>query len=447
LTGNGDNNVLRGYGGNDTLDGGVGKDTLDGGAGDDTLVGGLGSDIVNGGDGNDVVRDTGTPRGRYIRVYHDAAANGYTALTLTELQVFSGITNLSAGKTATYGADTGTATGTLFSASALTDGLNKGGSYSGQSTNSGMAWVGNNATGYIELDLGAVYDLETIVLYGRADAMAESQNLRVYASETSMAGKTYATLATDPGVRWLETAGPSSAMPLGVGYAPDGDSIDGGAGSDTLDYSQSLVNERGLLGRGVYVNLGTNTANKWYTSLYVLDPGVADTIANLENVTGTTQADSLTGNSGANVLNGGAGNDAYHFELGGGQDTVVDSDGTVGNSDMLLFGTIMSKVSYKQLWLKHVGNDLEVAIMGTSDKVTVQNWYGGSANHVENLVAYDPNAGNSGYLGPVSRTLLDTSVDQLVNAMAGMTPPTAATSWTNLTASDQSTLNNLGVWR
>jgi hypothetical protein len=107
----------------------------------------------------------------------------------------------------------------------------------------------------------------------------------------------------------------------------------------------------------------------------------------------------------------------------------------------------MSKVSYKQLWLKHVGNDLEVAIMGTSDKVTVQNWYGGSANHVENLVAYDPNAGNSGYLGPVSRTLLDTSVDQLVNAMAGMTPPTAATSWTNLTASDQSTLNNLGVWR
>ena len=30
-----------------------------------------------------------------------------------------------------------------------------------------------------------------------------------------------------------------------------------------------------------------------------------------------------------------------------------------------------------------IGNDLEVAIIGTSDKATVQNWYSGQAFHIE----------------------------------------------------------------
>jgi len=44
------------------------------------------------------------------------------------------------------------------------------------------------------------------------------------------------------------------------------------------------------------------------------------------------------------------------------------------------------------------------------------------------------------------RTLLDTQVAQLVDAMASMAPPTGATSWSQLTASQQAQLNALGAW-
>ena len=49
------NDILDGEAGNDTLDGGIGNDTLDGGIGNDWLVGGDGNDTLNGGDGNDAL--------------------------------------------------------------------------------------------------------------------------------------------------------------------------------------------------------------------------------------------------------------------------------------------------------------------------------------------------------------------------------------------------------
>ena len=39
-------------------------------------------------------------------------------------------------------------------------------------------------------------------------------------------------------------------------------------------------------------------------------------------------------------------------------------------------------IAADQLWFQHVGNNLEVSIIGTSDKFTLSNWYTGSANHV-----------------------------------------------------------------
>ncbi len=65
IRGNGGNDVLRGAGGNDAVYGDAGNDTVYGDAGDDSLRGGIGDDILHAGDGNDIASsDSG-----YDRVY------------------------------------------------------------------------------------------------------------------------------------------------------------------------------------------------------------------------------------------------------------------------------------------------------------------------------------------------------------------------------------------
>ena len=46
-------------------------------------------------------------------------------------------------------------------------------------------------------------------------------------------------------------------------------------------------------------------------------------------------------------------------------------------------------IAMDQLWFRRVGNNLEVSIIGTSDKLTIANWYSGSANHVEQFQTAD----------------------------------------------------------
>jgi Ca2+-binding RTX toxin-like protein len=82
--------------------------------------------------------------------------------------------------------------------------------------------------------------------------------------------------------------------------------VDGGSGTDTLDYTGTTA--------GVTVNLATPSA-----------PGFTS-VAGIENVTGGSGNDTLTGNSGVNVLTGGVGNDT--LDGGAGADTMI---GGLGN--------------------------------------------------------------------------------------------------------------------
>jgi hypothetical protein len=70
---------------------------------------------------------------------------------------------------------------------------------------------------------------------------------------------------------------------------------------------------------------------------------------------------------------------------------------------------------------------LEVSVVGTSDKLTVKNWYGGAAYHVERFKTAD------------GKTLLHTQVDALVSAMAAFSPPVAGQ--TTLPSGYQTALN------
>jgi len=80
-----------------------------------------------------------------------------------------------------------------------------------------------------------------------------------------------------------------------------------------------------------------------------------------------------------------------------------------------------------QLWLRQVGNDLEVSIIGTSDKITIEDWYSDSVYHIEQFQTAD------------GQILLDSQVDSLVQAMAAFAPPSAGE--TSLPPNYQNTLN------
>jgi len=121
--------------------------------------------------------------------------------------------------------------------------------------------------------------------------------------------------------------------------------------------------------------------------------------------------DTLNGMGGNDTLTGGTGNDTYILGRGYGIDTAVENDAAAGNTDVAQF---LSSVSADQIWFKKATNNLEVSIIGTSDKLVVKDWYLGNAYHVEQFKTTDG-----------AKTLLDSNVQNLVNAMASFAPPAA----------------------
>ena len=103
------------------------------------------------------------------------------------------------------------------------------------------------------------------------------------------------------------------------------DSLDGGAGEDTASYSGSHA--------GVTVSLSTGTGSG--------GDAQGDTLVNIEDLFGSSFADTLTGNAGANVINGGGGADTMQG-LGGNDTYYVDNSGDIvkelagGGSDRVL---------------------------------------------------------------------------------------------------------------
>jgi hypothetical protein len=101
------------------------------------------------------------------------------------------------------------------------------------------------------------------------------------------------------------------------------------------------------------------------------------------------------------------------------------------DTDLLRFN---GDIASSQLWFRQAGNDLEVSVIGTADKAVVQNWYSGTASHVEQIKAGD------------GKLLLDTQVQNLVQAMAGFAPPAMGQtnlSQTSLTSAQQMQLTNV----
>ncbi len=384
-TGNTLANVITGNSADNVLSGGTGADTMMGGLGNDTYVVDATGDMTteNANEGTDTVQSS---------ITWTLGAN-LENLTLTGTTAISG---------------TGNALNNVLTGNSANNSLIGG---AGNDTLDGGAGT--------DTMLGGTGD-DTYIVAQTTDVVTENANEGIDTVQSSV------TWTLGNNFENLTLTGTSAIN--GTGNALDnvltGNSaanvLTGGAGNDTYVVGTGdTVTEAAAAGTdtvmaGVTWTLGNNLENLTLTGTSAIN-GTGNTLANVltgnsanNALTGAAGNDTLDGGAGADTLVGGTGNDTYRLGRGYGADLIQDNDSTAGNTDIAQF---LAGVARDQIWLQQTGNDLVASIIGTSDKFTVQNWYLGSANHVEQFRTAD------------GSTLLDSNVQNLVNAMAAFAPP------------------------
>jgi Ca2+-binding RTX toxin-like protein len=217
--------------------------------------------------------------------------------------------------------------------------------------------------------------------------------------------------------------------------AAGNDTLDGGAGTDTLvggtgndiyyvDATTDVVTEQANEGTDTVMSsvtwtLGANVENLTFTGTAAVN-GTGNALDNVltgnggsNNLSGGVGNDTLDGGAGNDTLNGGAGADAYAFGLGYASDIIIDSDSTAGVKDVVRFGAgiVQSDVRFT-----HSGNALVATLISSGDSLTIQDWYLGSQNQIEEFRFND------------GSMLTSAQAQSLVGAMAAFSaPPSSAT--------------------
>ncbi|MBX3629904.1 MAG: putative Ig domain-containing protein [Nitrosomonas sp.] len=215
--------------------------------------------------------------------------------------------------------------------------------------------------------------------------------------------------------------------------------LTGGAGNDRLNGREGADTLIGGIGDDIYVidNIGDTViefadegVDKVRSSIsYTLDSNIEDLVLidgavingtgnalgnnlvgnNVSNIlTGEAGNDRLNGRGGDDTLIGGTGNDVYILGRDYGVDTVIENDVTTGNTDTVRF---LPGISASQIWFQQAGDNLEVSIIGTHDKLVINNWYLGSAYRIERFRTSD------------GLMLQNDQVENLVSVMSGFTVP------------------------
>ncbi len=428
LNGTAADSILMGGAGNDTLNGNGGNDLLNGGTGADTMTGGIGDDTYMVDNINDVVTETLSTGGGTDTVLssitHTLGLN-LENLTLTGSDIVDGtgnaLNNIITGNNSDNILDGGDGNDTMDGGAGNdelyggdgSDTLRAGaGSYDYLYGGIGNDTLyGGNRTGNGNYDFFYGED-------GNDTLIAGTKNVLFFGgtgNDTLTAGTgIYNYLSGDEGDDTLSGGAGNDYLVGGTGN----DSMIGGAGNDSymIDATLDIVTENlnagtDLIQSSVTYNLTTsapNVENLTLAGTTAID-GTGNTLNNV--ITGNRAANTLSGAAGNDTMTGGKGNDTYILGRGYAADTVVENDATVGNTDVAQF---LAGVATDQLWFQQAANNLEVSIIGTTDKLVVKDWYLGSANHVEQFKTTDG-----------GKTLLDSNVQNLVSAMAAFAPPAA----------------------
>ncbi len=469
LVGTSENDVVAGGRGDDTLSGLAGNDTLNGGAGHDLLDGGTGSDTMVGTTGNDTyvvdaagdvvteLADEGTDTVHTSTFIYTLGAN-VENLILTGAGPNSGIGNsLNNQLTGNAGAnllDGKAGTDTMAGAAGndvymvdhvgdvVVEQVNEGvdsvlttvsyqlptnvehvvltgsAAINGTGNDLDNTLTGNSAANVL---IGLAGN--DIYMIGAGDTIIETENS---GTDTVMSSLTHTLAAnvenlTLVGFNTINATGNELDNVLNGLLNLAGNTLAGGAGNDTyvIGSGDTVVEAVGggtdTVQTNVTHTLGVNVENLMLIGTSAVN-GTGNGLNNIlignnaNNVlNGGSGNDTLIGGGSNDVLIGGGGNDTFQFSRGDGQDLVRDNNGA---SDKLLYD---SGIDPLDLVISRQAEDLRLALHGSTDYVTVQNWYAGSSNRTEMI-----QAGNG-------QTLLNTQVDQLIQAMAAFTQQTGLT--------------------
>lgn len=312
ISGGGGIDTITTGGGNDIINGGAGADVLNGGGGNDTFVYDTPADLVgdqiSGGDGYDTVKVNGVANDTFVLSLAPAAS--------VEAVVMSGAaaTNLNASGSTAGLAITGNDAANIIQGGSGNDTIVAGGGDDtivhklGDGTDSVNGGAGSDT---LKLTGGASVSTPlTLTLSGSA-ALATVLASGAAASQVNTDGVETINLALEgSNAKTVDASGLQAGVvvrgSLGAGNdvfktGKGADSVDGGAGFDTLDFSH--------INNGISVNLGTGSA---------LGTGVGSDfgLTNFEAVIGTGHTDVITGSAGANTFFATAGGDTI-FGNGG----------------------------------------------------------------------------------------------------------------------------------
>jgi len=345
----------------DTLSGGTGNDTLNGLAGNDVLNGNAGNDYLHGARGSDTMRG-------------GVGDDTYTVDNVLD----SVIEDIDEG----------------------TDAIRSSITYTLGANVENLDLIGTvviNGTGN-ELDNALIGNSASNILTGKAgnDRLDGKKGI-----DTMMGG-------SGDDIYEVDNVGDSVAENLNEGSDTVISSINYTLGSNLENLA--LSGSSAIIGIGNAANnriIGSDMANNLWgrggNDVFFGDSGA-------DSLYGEAGDDFLDGGKGKDTLIGGVGNDTYTFGRGYKKDIVIENDSTADNTDIVQF---MSDISADQIWFRHVGNNLEASVIGTADKLVIQDWYLGSAYHIEQFKTAD------------GLTLLDSRVESLVTAMAAFSPPGA----------------------
>ena len=365
--------TIFGHGGNDTLNGSGGDDLLYGGDGNDTLYGSSGNDRLEGGEGDDILSDTSGNNTLIGGGGSDQLSGG--SYNVTDFHGGTGNDVMTGGHyTDTYRFNFG-------------DGEDRIRDLNGQAGSTDRIVLGE---GFSSDSLQVTREGGDMVLgFGGSDHLIieswfDAQTNRIeelhFADGTVLDHETLNAMSLD---------------------------LHGGEGDDTI--SAPDAQDYRIFGHGGNDAL----SGSWGDDL--LDGGAGD-----DSLYSADGNNTLIGGTGSDLLDGGADADLYHFNLGDGQDRILDTDGHTyaGTEDRIILG---EGLTAEDTSVTRDNDNLVITFADGSDGITIERWFANSSyssrdNRVEALEFADGTVWDADTLEAITRVIRGTEGDDILNA-------------------------------
>ncbi|MDH0886788.1 type I secretion C-terminal target domain-containing protein [Acinetobacter sp. GD03873] len=421
--------VLNGGAGNDLLDGGDGSDQLNGGMGDDILIGGTGDDVLIGGQGNDIYRlDLGW--GQDTIQYESKSQTDIDTIEFININPDDLIVRKVGQDMVIIHRITGDQliVESQFSDYLSNKPINK--VRFDDQTEWDEAALNIQAVKGTELDdiIEGTTDHDVIhagdgddIVYGRS-VYSETPESQYFVYGGAGNDKIYATGYLDGGAGDDEIEGAGHLLGGEGNDILNGQGVlEGQAGNDTLTGQGKLYggdgqdhltltglygDELGLLAGGsgddiliVDVNRRqfVNGSNQ---NEFIQDDDGYHAIQDTE-LTEAQRAVYVEGGQGNDTIYGSFGDEVYLFNLGDGQDTIIERPAGQNYSnvavsfDVLRFG---QGIATTDISLHRYGTDLVIQHSNQTDQVTIQNYFTGGHHKVNEIQFVDSTIWNNAYI-------------------------------------------------